>query len=482
MNEKKSIQDILSQIADESGATKKLTESFLRTLFEIAEEALMKDGIAKIPNLGTFKVVAIEERKSVNVQDGSEMIIPAHKKVTFTPEKNLKEDINKPYAHLETYVLKDDGPVDPDIDDNFDEDEVMEEVIPTASVQQNIEKTPIQEVAEVATTTDSLYQEEIQKEDKTPIQKETIKETTNETIMNDKIENEQVQSAENSLENNVTNTESTVQETIAEEQPSTQNEVSSETETTEGVKEEIATSTEKSEVEEKPQQTEVAPSTPQPKKKQPAKAKEEPKSKKWLLWLLLGLLLVLGILFAVKYLMDKQEAPTVKEEVPVKEAPATPAKSEDDDFIEEPQPAIDCFENTDQCIVMNELEQASKQEAEEEEDNATYNAATHSFDDRLVNYMNENHPELNFPKTVGIKEEYTVPEGSRLAQISRNIYKGVYNYWGYLYFFNTDVLSSPSDIKPGMKLKIPDLEDKFVNPSSEKCKKIADEVNNKLLK
>lgn len=133
MNEKKSLQDILGNIAEEAGVTKKLSENFLRTLFEIVEEALNKDGIAKIPNIGTFKIIAIEERKSVNVQDGSEMIIPAHKKVSFVPEKNLKEEINKPYAHLETYVLKDDGPVDTDTDDDFDDESEDETPISSSS-------------------------------------------------------------------------------------------------------------------------------------------------------------------------------------------------------------------------------------------------------------------------------------------------------------------------------------------------------------
>ena len=124
MNNKVTLQDLADQLSAISGQSKKLSEGFLRALTEIVEEALAKDGIAKVKGIGTFKIVAIEERKSVSVTDGSAVIIPAHKKITFTPEKELKEAVNKPYEDLETYVLPSDGPVDgPFIDEDDEEGE-----------------------------------------------------------------------------------------------------------------------------------------------------------------------------------------------------------------------------------------------------------------------------------------------------------------------------------------------------------------------
>ena len=124
MNNKVTLQDLADQLSAISGQSKKLSEGFLRALTEIVEEALAKDGIAKVKGIGTFKIVAIEERKSVSVTDGSSVIIPAHKKITFTPEKELKEAVNKPYEDLETYVLPNDGPVDgPFIDEDDEEGE-----------------------------------------------------------------------------------------------------------------------------------------------------------------------------------------------------------------------------------------------------------------------------------------------------------------------------------------------------------------------
>ena len=122
MNEKISFQDIAEAISEKNGVTKKLSEDFLRELVAVIEMALQKDGVAKIKGLGTFKLQLVEERKSVNVQTGSEIVIPAHHKVSFAPEKGLKEAVNKPFAHLETYVLRDEGPVDPEPADGEDDE------------------------------------------------------------------------------------------------------------------------------------------------------------------------------------------------------------------------------------------------------------------------------------------------------------------------------------------------------------------------
>ena len=140
MNNKVTLQDLAEQLSAISGQSKKLSEGFLRALTEIIEEALSKDGIAKVKGIGTFKIVAIEERKSVSVTDGSAVIIPAHKKITFTPEKELKEAVNKPFEDLETYILPSDGPVDGPFVDDEDEEEADE----IAASTDDITSTPVQ--------------------------------------------------------------------------------------------------------------------------------------------------------------------------------------------------------------------------------------------------------------------------------------------------------------------------------------------------
>jgi len=115
------LQDIIEKVAEQAGVTKKLSEGFLQEFFDIIiDETLNKSGSVKIKGLGTFKLLSVEERKSVNVQTGEEIIIPQHEKISFVPEKDLKAAINKPYSHLETYILSKEGHVD--VQESEDED------------------------------------------------------------------------------------------------------------------------------------------------------------------------------------------------------------------------------------------------------------------------------------------------------------------------------------------------------------------------
>ena len=148
------LQDIIDQVAEQTGTTKKLSEDFLHEFFNIIEEALNKNGIVKIKGLGTFKLLLVEERKSVNVQTGEEIIIPPHDKISFVPEKELKAAVNKPYSHLETYTLSKDGPVDPP--ENEDEEDEIPVIIDEKKSQPEIViPIPIQEKEKNTTNIES---------------------------------------------------------------------------------------------------------------------------------------------------------------------------------------------------------------------------------------------------------------------------------------------------------------------------------------
>lgn len=109
--DKISIQELTDIIAQQTGQTKKFSEQFLRELVSVISEYLVNDGLVKVKGLGTFKVITVEERKSVDVTTGREIVLPAHSKVQFIPEESVKQTINEPYSHLETTVL--DNPVKP---------------------------------------------------------------------------------------------------------------------------------------------------------------------------------------------------------------------------------------------------------------------------------------------------------------------------------------------------------------------------------
>ena len=85
--------------------TKKDAEAFVKEFFLLIEQALENEKTVKIKGLGTFKLVDVDSRESVNVNTGERFQIKGHTKVSFTPDTNLRDTINKPFAHFETVVL-----------------------------------------------------------------------------------------------------------------------------------------------------------------------------------------------------------------------------------------------------------------------------------------------------------------------------------------------------------------------------------------
>lgn len=97
--------NILSIFRKQMGISKADETAFVEAFQVIFEEALLHDKVLKISGLGTFKLIPVESRKSVNVNTGEEIEIAGHYKLTFTPDVTLKDRVNEPLAHLETVEL-----------------------------------------------------------------------------------------------------------------------------------------------------------------------------------------------------------------------------------------------------------------------------------------------------------------------------------------------------------------------------------------
>ncbi len=108
MNNKITFPELVDRIAEITKTSKRVSELFLKELFGVIKERLEQGETVKIKNLGTFKVIEIATRKSVNVNTGEEMEIPSHRRVSFTPDKSLAEAVNTPFEGFETIVLDDD--------------------------------------------------------------------------------------------------------------------------------------------------------------------------------------------------------------------------------------------------------------------------------------------------------------------------------------------------------------------------------------
>ena len=103
MNEKLSFQSIADALAKKAGVQKKVADTFSKAFFDTIVEALVAGETLKIKGLGTFKLVEVDDRESVNVSTGKRFVIPGYKKVAFTAEDKVLEVLNE---RTESEVVK----------------------------------------------------------------------------------------------------------------------------------------------------------------------------------------------------------------------------------------------------------------------------------------------------------------------------------------------------------------------------------------
>ena len=102
---KLTIQDIAKVLSDRKGLSKNDASNFVNGMFDIIQHALERDMVVKVKGFGTFKIIDVDPRESVNVNTGERVLIEGHNKITFTPDQLLKEIVNKPFSQFETVVL-----------------------------------------------------------------------------------------------------------------------------------------------------------------------------------------------------------------------------------------------------------------------------------------------------------------------------------------------------------------------------------------
>ena len=107
MNEKITLQELVDLFAQKSQLNEADAALFVKEFLSLIEEALARDKYVKVKGLGTFKLINIEARKSVDVNTGEAIEIKGHTRVSFIPEAGLRDLINKPFAHFQSVLLKD---------------------------------------------------------------------------------------------------------------------------------------------------------------------------------------------------------------------------------------------------------------------------------------------------------------------------------------------------------------------------------------
>ena len=132
------LNELVDLLAQKAKISKREAQQFLSAVIETIQEGVNEDKQVKIKGLGTFKVVDVDARESVNVNTGARVTIESHQKLTFTPDTAMKELVNRPFSQFETVVLNDGVEFDEDM---MEEPSVAEEeeAVPVAPV---VEETP----------------------------------------------------------------------------------------------------------------------------------------------------------------------------------------------------------------------------------------------------------------------------------------------------------------------------------------------------
>lgn len=502
MNEKISFQDIAEAISEKNGVTKKLSEDFLRELVAVIEMALQKDGVAKIKGLGTFKLLLVEERKSVNVQTGSEIVIPAHHKVSFAPEKGLKEAVNKPFAHLETYVLRDEGPVDPEPADGED-DELTE--IPDSSDAESVSR--LADRPDDAVLAEEPAESEVEQVDVN----EGAESVEPQKAVTEELEGQGetgVEAAESAADAELEEKE----EKVEAAEPVSKDDIDEEDDVTASANER-----DNEEPDAEPESVEAVPehkvadNVVSVSGNEEAEEPEEQKNKT-LGYIILAFVVLCIFAITVIWYTDRSffkkicnpdynpievgsdKAPVINVKPAEESAPAVVADSLEADSASAEKSAV-----SDTSAVSADSTVLEQQPAEEPLAEESANAADDeetappaketvaekpivkydsNFKPDFIDYMKAKHPDVSL-ETKGTKK-VKVAKGQRLTTIALDNY-GDKNYWVYIYLYNHKIIKNPNSVNVGMKLLVPKLDRSLVDGSNPVTMEMASEVRRALV-
>lgn len=412
MNNRLSIQDLALILSEQTGKSTEEALRFLQEFIAVVSEGVYNDKLVKVKGLGTFKIIRVEERASVSVNSGERFVIPSHYKFTFTPDKELKELVNKPFSLFDTVELNEEvdfSDVDVSAETSGAEeaaDDSSEEILPDGIPEQAIEapQTPEPEVKpEPAVEEETVPQEEAQAEP----------EPKTETTPEPEVEAEPEPKAE---------AETTPQEE-AQAEPKAETETMPEPEVEAEPEPKIeAETTPKEEAKAEPKPAEPVSSVSG--YKEYRRKRRRSASRKLLFPIAcLFVVIVLGIVYIVclsgRTTVNKNwEPPMAEVGNPTPEVGMNPV-SADSTGVTPPDSASLA---TDSVVA-----------------------------EPLV--VEENQPEET-PKS-DILALVTIKAGDRLASFAKQYY-GHKFFWVYIYQYNQDIISDPNNIPIGTELRIPD--------------------------
>lgn len=494
MGERINIQNLIDLLAAKKGLSKKDAETFLKEMFAVIEQALQTDKYVKIKGLGTFKLIEVDSRESVNVNTGARIEIQGHTKVSFTPEASIRDLINKPFAHFETVILNE-GVVFDDIstsDENADNENesgsfAEEELIP--DIEEVI--TPVELPENITKESD------VKEEDKYPV--EEIVQAPEEVVSIPepvaKVEDLKVADKEEEItaQNNEPDNANKQTETVIPAAPAVESVVSN---TEDAKKPEPISITERSEVRESTQPSEVSIETKYqpsqnsssevtPKASETDQETEESANKKALIEelilaartekvtqnysggkysiiyfvsMVLFLAIFVGAVFVFIYNPDyilnilpessENKTDSVMVDVNKEEidtfALTHPAPTRSREEIKRDLARIDSI---NALTSGTNSEKENKQEADNKQESGDIKKVA----------LEKKDP--NAYKIVGTIETYTVKKGESLVRISQHYYNAK-DLWTLIVKHNSTVITNPDNVPAGTVIKIPKLSSK----------------------
>ena len=408
MNNRLSIQDLALILSEQTGKSTEEALRFLQEFIAVVSEGVYNDKLVKVKGLGTFKIIRVEERASVSVNSGERFVIPSHYKFTFTPDKELKELVNKPFSLFDTVELNEEvdfSDVDVSAETSGAEeaaDDSSEEILPDGIPEQAIEapQTP-----EPAVEEEAAPQEEAKAELEPEAETETTPEPEVEAEPEPKAEAETTPQEEAKAEPKAETETMPEPEVEAEPEPKVE-----------------AETTPQEEAKAEPKQAEPVSSVSG--YKEYRRKRRRSASRKLLFPIAcLFVVIVLGIVYIVclsgRTTVNKNWEPPMAE-------------------VGNPTPEVG----------MNPVPADST--GVTSPDSVSLAADSVVAEPPVVE---ENQPEET-PKS-DILALVTIKAGDRLASFAKQYY-GHKFFWVYIYQYNQDIISDPNNIPIGTELRIPD--------------------------
>lgn len=396
--------------------TKKDAEAFVKEFFLLIEQALESENTVKVKGLGTFKLIDVDSRESVNVNTGERFQIKGHTKVSFSPDANLRDTINKPFAHFETVVLNENTVLEDTPIEETEEEESGEEVIPTV-IPESIEpqSQPKEEEKEEMSLTEiqPIVEPRSIEPQSVVVEPKTVP-----------VEKKEIITAEEIIEQELLRANLKPESTIVRSQ--------------EG-KSEMAKGAEVA-------QTAIQPT---PQKNIPDSSVKEKSPVPYLITIIILVLLLCGGVVLFIYYPDLFSSSSDKNALDMPPVTTQPVKPEvqlsdtiEQDSVKDIKPETPKTSITPTPVVPQKKEAVTPAKTE----------------NKVIRQQPSTSVYLDSAsyKITGTKTKYTVKEGETLTRVSLRFY-GTKAMWPYIVKHNPDVIKNPNNVPYGTTIKIPEL-------------------------